>query len=231
MTDPADGELLAILAAIPDPRGRKGRRHSLAAMLAATICGLLTGATGCTAIAQWIRDQEPGFWHAIGFQRKPPTANCYRSLLIGLPPETLENAIRQWVQCVLGQNHPAVKHRGVAIDGKTLCGTLQPHGQSIHLLSLMDHASGGVLAQLKMSPKTNEHRTAMLLLKSLVLEGMVITGDAMFCQRNLCQQIIDSGGDYLFTVKDNQPELNKTIKSEFNPGLSPLQRTPSPSAA
>ncbi|WP_419195040.1 hypothetical protein, partial [Novipirellula herctigrandis] len=62
MTNPADGELLA--------------------MLAATICGLLTGATGCTAIAQWIRNQEPSFWHAIGFGRKPPTANCYRSLLI-----------------------------------------------------------------------------------------------------------------------------------------------------
>ncbi|WP_146397934.1 transposase family protein [Planctomycetes bacterium CA13] len=51
MTIPADGELLAILAAIPDPRRRLGRRHPLAAMLAATICGLLTGATGCTAIA------------------------------------------------------------------------------------------------------------------------------------------------------------------------------------
>ncbi|TWT85093.1 hypothetical protein CA13_65750 [Planctomycetes bacterium CA13] len=71
----------------------------------------------------------------------------------------------------------------------------------------------------------------MLLLKSLIVDGMVITGDAMFCQRKLCQQIIDSGGDYLITVKDNQPELNKTVKSDFNPGLSTLQRTSSPSAA
>lgn len=231
MTIPADGELLAILAAIPDPRGRQGRRHPLAAMLAATICGLLTGATGCTAIAQWIRNQESSFWHAIGFGRRPPTANCYRSLLISLPPETLENAVSRWAQHLLGQSPVTAKHRGVAIDGKTLCGTLQPHGQSIHLLSLLEHASGGVLAQLKMNPKTNEHRTAMLLLKSLVIDGMVITGDAMFCQRKLCGQIIDAGGDYLFTVKDNQPELNKTIKSDFSPGLSPLQRTPPPSAA
>lgn len=228
MSVPADGELLAILATIPDPRGRKGRRHSLAAMLAATICGLLTGATGCEAIAQWIHNQEPCFWHAIGFGRKPPTANCYRSLLSQLPPKTLEKAIRLWASQLIDTSEEL---RGVAIDGKTLCKTLQSHGQSIHLLGALDHASGGVLAQLKMSPKTNEHRTAMKLLKSLVLKGMVITGDAMFCQRNLCQQIVDSGGDYLFTVKDNQPELNKTIASDFNPGLSPLQRTPSPSAA
>ena len=71
----------------------------------------------------------------------------------------------------------------------------------------------------------------MKLLKLFVLKGVVITGDAMFCQKKLCQQIIDSGVDYFFTVKDNQPELNKTIASDFNPGLSPLQRTPSPSAA
>ncbi len=229
MNIPADGELLAILAAIPDPRGRKGRRHPLAAMLAATICGLLTGATGCTAIAQWIRNQEPEFWHAIGFTRRPPTKNCYRKLLIRLPAKTLEAAIRQWAGSLI-ETSPG-ELRGVSIDGKTLCGTLQSHGQSIHLLGLLDHASGGVLGQLKMPPTTNEHRAAMTLLKSVNLHGAVVTGDAMFCQRKLCQQIIDSGGDYMFTVKDNQPELNKTIKSEFNPGLSPLQRTPSPSAA
>lgn len=229
MNIPADGELLAVLAAIPDPRGRKGRRHSLAAMLAATICGLLTGATGCTAVAQWIRDQEPEFWHAIGFSRRPPTANCYRSLLIRLPAEALENAIRQWAGALLETSPDEL--RPVALDGKTLCGTLQPHGQSIHLLGLLDHATGGVLAQLRMPSDTNEYKAAMTLLKSIGLKGKVVTGDAMFCQRSLCQHIIDSGGDYFLTVKDNQPELIKTIASDFNPGLSPLQRTPSPSAA
>ncbi|WP_417731126.1 transposase family protein [Rosistilla oblonga] len=86
MKVPAAGSLLAILAAIPDYRGRKGRRHSLAAMLAAIICGLLTGAKGCIAIAQWLHDQEPEFWHSIGFTRKPPTSNCFRDVLLGLSP-------------------------------------------------------------------------------------------------------------------------------------------------
>ncbi|MGB7342720.1 MAG: ISAs1 family transposase [Pirellulaceae bacterium] len=229
MNIPADGELIAILAAIPDPRGRKGRRHPLAAMLAATICGLLTGATGCTAIAQFIRNQEPEFWHALGFTRRPPTTNCYRKLLLKLPAQALENAIRKWATRLI--DIEPNQQRGVALDGKTLCGTLQPHGQSIHLLGLLDHATGGVLAQLKMPSTTNEHRAAMTLLKSVDLQGTVLTGDAMFCQRKLCQQIVEDGGDYLITVKDNQPELNKTIASEFNPGLSPLQRTLAPSAA
>lgn len=198
-------------------------------MLAATICGLLTGATGCTAIAQFIRNQEPEFWHALSFTRRPPTTNCYRKLLLKLPAKTLENAIRKWASGLI--DIQPNQQRGVALDGKTLCGTLQPHGQSIHLLALLDHATGGVLGQLKMPPTTNEHRVAMMLLKSVNLQGSVLTGDAMFCQRKLCQQIVDAGGDYLITVKDNQPELNKTIASEFTPGLSPLQRTLAPSAA
>lgn len=117
------------------------------------------------------------------------------------------------------------------MDGKTLCGTLQSHGQSIHLLSLLDHATNGVLAQLKMPAHTNEHKAALQLLRSICLEGRVVTGDAMFCQRDLCRYIVDSGGDYLITVKDNQPELNRTIESDFNPGLSPLHRTHPTNAA
>ncbi|WP_417735091.1 ISAs1 family transposase [Rosistilla oblonga] len=229
MKVPAAGSLLAILAAIPDYRGRKGRRHSLAAMLAAIICGLLTGAKGCTAIAQWLHDQEPEFWHSIGFLRKPPTSNCFRDVLLGLPPETLENAVRSWVTeylaAVPGELGP------VALDGKTLRGTLQPHGQSIHLLAMFDAATGGVIAQARMPGHTNEHKAAMRLLRSVVLKGRLVTGDAMFCQRDICREITDSGGDYLVAVKDNQPELKETIESEFRSGRSPLQRTRSATAA
>jgi hypothetical protein len=229
MNFPADGELLATLAAIPDPRGRKGRRHPLAAMLAATICGILTGATGCTAIAQWIRNQDTEFWHALGFTRRPPTTNCYRDLLLAIPAETLENAIRQWAGSLLPAQPDEL--RPAALDGKTLCKTLQPHGQSIHLLGLLDHATGGVLGQLRMPAHTNEHKAALQLLRSINVEGRVITGDAMFCQRDICKHVIDSGGSYFFTVKDNQPELKRTIESDFNPGLSPLHRAHSPRAA
>ena len=66
-----------MLAAIPDPRGRKGRRHPLAAMLAVIVCGLLTGARGYKAIAQSTRVQGASVWHWLGFQRRPPCANSF----------------------------------------------------------------------------------------------------------------------------------------------------------
>jgi hypothetical protein len=109
-----------------------------------------------------------------------------------------------------------------AMDGKSVCGALNEFGRVLHLLSLVNHATGYTLRQLEVDGKTNEHKTALKLLKSLVLEGKVITADAMFCQRDLCQQIVDSGGHYLIEVKDNQPELKAAIEAEFQPAFSPL---------
>ena len=227
MLTPAAGSLSALLANIPDPRGRQGLRHPLAAMLAATVCGILTGARGCEAISQWIRNQEAKFWHALGFKRKPPCPNCYRELLAEIPAETLEAIIAQWIKALVPDPSGAASSskksppQPVALDGKTLCKTMQAHGRSIHLLALFDHQTGGVLRQLAMPPDTNEHKAALALLKQMVLKGRVITGDAMFCQRDLCRQIIDSGGDYLLMVKDNQPELKAAISAEFEPSFSP----------
>ena len=222
MSTPATGSLLALLAGVPDPRGRQGLRHPIAATLAATVCGILTGARGCEAIAQWVRNQEPKIWHALGFRRKPPCANTYRKLLARLPAETLEAVIGRWMQGLVPDPLPDQPPQPVSLDGKTLCGTLDKHERSIHLLSLFDQQTGGVLRQLAMPADTNEHKAALTLLKTIVLRGRVITGDAIFCQRDLCQQVVDDGGDYLITVKDNQPALKAAIEAEFQPGFSPL---------
>ena len=101
MSIPARGDLLALLAGISDPRGRKGRRHQMPAMLAAIVCGILAGAQGCTAISQWIHNQEVSFWHQLGFLRRPPTTNGFRYLLLKLPSEALESVISQWAAEVL----------------------------------------------------------------------------------------------------------------------------------
>ena len=110
------------------------------------------------------------------------------------------------------------------MDGKTLCNTLAAHERNVHLLSLLDQATGGVLRQQAVPPTTNEAKTAVDLLRIILLKGRLVTGDAMFCQRELCEQIVDSGGDYLFVVKDNQPELKAAVEADFQPGFSPRHR-------
>lgn len=109
--------------------------------------------------------------------------------------------------------------------------TLTAHERNVHLLALLDQTLGGVLSQQAVPPSTNEAKAALELLRTILLEGRLITGDAMFCQREVCQQIVDRGGDYLLVVQDNQPELKAAIAAEFQPGFSPHDRTPAPTSA
>jgi hypothetical protein len=192
-------------------------------MLAATVCAILCGARGYSAIAQWIRSQPCEVWWLLGFHRRPPCANAFRDLLMMLAPEALEHALRKWMAEVI--NAPTARLEAVAIDGKTLCSTLSEYGRSIQLLALLDQHTGCVLSQTAVSTDTNEHKASLALLKTLVLEGRLITADAAYCQRDVCRQIVDSGGHYLVLVKDNQPELMATIAAEFRAGFSPLHAT------
>ena len=78
-----------------------------------------------------------------------------------------------------------------------------------------------MIGQLAVAPDCNEITGALQLLKTLPLDGVIITGDAIFTQREICRVIIDGGGDYFFTVKDNQPTLKSDIALAFGP-FSPL---------
>jgi hypothetical protein len=218
------GSLLAFLAQIPDPRGRQGRRHSLGAMLASVVCALLQGARGYSGICQWLHEQEVALWHALGFTRRPPTLNAFRNLLMAVCPEEFERAVRSWVAHCLGTSESDDELQAVAIDGKTLRGSLQAHERAVHLLSLLDHRTGCTLSQTRVDEKTNEAKAALELLSSLVLKGRVITGDAMFCQREVCQAVLQGGGHYLFVVKENQPSLKEEIAAEFRAAFSPGER-------
>ena len=224
------GNLLELLARIPDPRGRRGRRHPLSAMLTTIVCAILTGARGYRAIAHWVRSQNATVWQWLGFRRKPACANSFRNLLLALEPDALEAILREWMAGAI-ELPSADTIQSVAMDGKTLCNTLAAHERNVHLLSLLDQATGSVLSQQAVPPITNEAKTAVDLLKTIVLKDRLVTGDAMFCQRELCEQIVDSGGDYLFVVKDNQPELKAAVAADFQPGFSPRQRAPATSIA
>src|SRR5437870_5521316 len=73
-----------------------------------------------------------------------------------------------------------------------------------------------VLAQIQVDAKTNEHKSALQLLGILPVQGNILTGDAIFCQRDFCAGIIAAGGDYVFTVKDNQ----RTLATDIAAGLA-----------
>lgn len=221
--------MLAKWSQVSDPRGRQGRRHSLAAMLTAVVTGLLCGNRGYQALVEWLHDLPVDVWHWMGYTRRPPKKDCFRDLLVALDPDEFQAVLSEWIGETLELELTEAELAAVSVDGKTLCGTLRPSAKAVHLLAAVDHHTGYVLSQCRVDEKTNEHKAALELLKTIVLKGKVIVGDAMFCQRDLCEQIVDSGGDYFFTVKENQPGLLRDITLELaadKGAFSPLRTAP-----
>jgi hypothetical protein len=225
------GGLLEYLQQIPDPRGRQGRRHDLGAMLATMVCAFLQGARGYSAIVQWIHCQEARFWHELGFTRRPPKLGAFRKLLMPLPAEQFERAIRAWITHCIGEPTAEEELQAVAMDGKTLRGTLEPHQRAMHLLSVLDQKTGCTLSPVRRDEHTNEPKAALDLLRSLVLQGRVVTGDAIFCQREVCEEVLHAGGHYLWVVKNNQPALRDAVAAEFQADFSPGKSAPARKAS
>src|SRR5207302_2356402 len=99
----------------------------------------------------------------------------------------------------------------VSIDGKTLRGSKDGAVPGQHLVAAYAPLVEAVLVQVKVDAKTNEHKAALELIGILPVKGRIVIGDAIFCQRDLCEEIINQGGDYIFYAKDNQPGLRTDI--------------------
>ena len=208
------GNLLTRLAQVPDPRGRQGRRHLLSAMLAAVVGGILSGVAGYDELVEGLPDFPVDFWHRLGFTRRPPKRDCFRDLFARLDPVALDRVLREWIEDCFP--HAAEEMRAVlSIDGKTLRGSARASEKGGHLLALVAHGSRMVVAQGRVDEKTNEHKGALALLTEIVLKETVVVGDAAFCQRDLCEQILAAEGDYVLAVKDHQPTLHREISQEF----------------
>src|SRR5215207_8057622 len=109
----------------------------------------------------------------------------------------------------------------IALDGKTLRGSRRLDAAPLHVLSAFATELGAVIGDLVVPPEANEITAALTLLKGLPLEGAIVTGDAIFAQREICRHVRDDKGHYLFVVKTNQPELHRDIAIAFG-DASPL---------
>jgi len=206
---------------VPDPREASGRRYPLPVVLAFAATAMMAGARSLYAIAQFGRDRGGRFAKAMGFTRgRTPCCTTLHYLFRRLDAGAFEAAIRRW-----SQGPRAGRGRPIAIDGKTLRGTTGVQLPGVHLLAAYAHQAGRVLGQVRVNAKTNEHKTALELLGSIPVRDQVITGDAMFCQKELCREVRRRGGDYLWLVKDNQPTLKADIALAFENAVSPSGAT------
>jgi DDE_Tnp_1-associated len=179
--------LLAYLAAVPDPRAARGRRHPLVAILAMAAAAVLAGARSFAAIAEWAVDAPQPIRAALGARHHAPghftvpTEATIRRTLARLDADALAGAVGAWL-ADRERPGPAVgRRRAVAVDGKTLRGARAAagDGRPVHLLAAMDHASRAVLAQRQVGGAPEEVPAFRPLLEPVDLAGVVVTADAL----------------------------------------------------
>ena len=220
MTRSLSCHLLDILAEVPDPRHKKGKRHPLVSILALIVIGLMSNHKGYTSIATWARNQ-PELAKALGFRSpKTPCAATIHNLLKRLDVVSLEASLTKWVFSKL-ENFQVLKTKsleGVAIDGKELCGSKNPEtGYRTHLLSAVSHELGITLTQCAVDGKTNEIPISKELLKAFDVVGKVVTTDALLTQKTFCETVIENQADYALPVKENQKSMYADIQDLFRP--------------
>ena len=207
------------LQALTDKRKRRGVRYPLAVLLTLAVLAKLSGHSRLEPLADWARLRAADLARLFELERTsmPHQSTWSRVLGQAVDVDQLEHILGQFFQ--EAQQTAEVPARGsivLAVDGKTLRGTI-PAGQTrgVHLVAAYLPAAGVVLTQLAVDRKENEIVVVPKLLAQLDLTGIVVVGDAMQAQRELSIQVVDSGGDYLWFVKENQPSLLSDLELLF----------------
>jgi predicted transposase YbfD/YdcC len=220
--------LIEVFAAIPDFRKPRGKRHPLAAVFALACCAMLCGYRRYSAMAEWGRNYGARLAQALGFTHASPCAATLYTIFRHVHREACEAQLGAWAASVVGSlpATPALPEVVVALDGKTLRGSKKQGAPGMHLLSALAHHVGVTLAQQAVDDKTNEITAVESLLCQVVLEGRIVTMDALLTPRHVAQTILDKGGDYGMIVKENQPQLRADIELVFTlPPVGDRQET------
>lgn len=202
--------ILEALGRVPDPRARRGVRHRLAVILSVALSAVCAGARSFTAIAEWVHDAPAEALGRLGIDGRPPSESTIRRTLARVDAAVLDQIIGVWAWL---RTSVIDGRRVIAVDGKTLRGAKDAAGHLTHLLAALDQGSGVALGQLEVGAKTNEIPLITDLLAAFDLTDVVVTADALHCQRATAEHIVGSGGHYVFTVKNNQRALRDLLKS------------------
>ena len=205
------------LADVPDFRQAQGRRYELLPVLLLCCVAVMCGARSQAAIAEWGHNYGTRWLSRLGIdRRRGPSQPTLHRIFKALDAARFEQCVTHWAEQVLtSYTDTAAAPQTLSIDGKSLRGSAQQGAPESHLLSAISQRLGLVIAQLAVTDKSHEAGQLESLLAALVLEGRVVTCDALHTHARVAQMIKDRGGDYLLPVKDNQPRLRQDIALVF----------------
>jgi hypothetical protein len=202
-TSDAIDQMFSYFAGGHDPRRQHPTTlHSLEAIIIIPILGTICGAQNWVEIAQWGQARKSWLSEFLELPHCIPSHDTFGRVFALLDPERLHQACVAWMRALADCCQEVS-----ALDGKTMRRSLdRADGKGpIHVVSAWASRNALVLAQCKVDPKSNEITALPALLSMLNLEGKVVTIDAMGCQVEVARQIIDQGGEYVLSLKENPP--------------------------
>ena|SRR5579863_7861085 len=198
---------------LTDPRMERSKRHSLLDIIILAVCATLGNANGWADIERFGKAKIDFFRTFLELPNGIPSHDTFGRVFAMLDPAALMACIQQWLDA-LGA---AVAGEVVAIDGKTLRGSFDTAAgkNPLHLVSAWACEARLTLGQVAVDAKSNEITAIPLLVELLALKGCIVTIDAMGCQKDIAAAIRAREADYVLAVKDNQPNLHKTVHEAF----------------
>lgn len=214
MTQP-HGAIKTYFRKLRDPRVRRRKRHLLLDIVVIALCAVISGCDDWQQIETFGRARHDWLKTFLRLPHGIPSHDTFERVFDRLDPQAFQACFRDWMQAL----HDALGLSQIAIDGKTLRGSGVGGVKALHLVSAWAAANYLSLGQVAVDEKSNEIPAIPKLLELLDINGALATIDAMGCQKEIAAKIVAGKGDYVLTVKDNQPNLLADIQTCFEKAL------------
>lgn len=206
-------------AELTDPRRDQSKVvYPLINVVAIALCAVMSGADDFVAIAMWARENRGWLSTFLDLSRDPkndgiPSHDRFNAIFAAIKPAEFEKCFLSWITAL----HEITAGQIVALDGKTLRRSFDAaSGKApLHMVSAWATANHVCLGQVSTDAKSNEITAIPKLLEILELSGCLVTIDAMGCQTDIADAIVDADADYVLAVKGNQPTLHDGIVDHF----------------
>ena len=201
-------------AELEDPRDSVNQMHVFSDILVITICAAICGADDWVAVEEFGRAKEEWFATFLELPNGIPSHDTFWRIFRRLDPEQFERCFLRWMAMLFEMSDQQV----IAIDGKQLRRSFDRQGgkAAIQMVGAWASESGITLGQVRVDDKSNEIKAIPELLEALDVSGCTVTIDAMGCQTDIAETILEKGGDYLLALKENHPFLYEDVELLFD---------------
>jgi len=207
--------LIEFFGEVPDPRKKHNLKHKLIDILIIGVCGVIAGCNNFEEIEEWALMKEEFLRKFLELRNGIPSHDTINRVFSIIDPRIFFQCFMSWiseVRVMLGEKE-------ISIDGKTLCGSRSTKfgkRSALHLVSAWSSQMQISLGQVRTHEKSNEITAIPELLNLLMIEGCIITIDAMGCQKEIAALIIEKKANYVLALKKNHGDFHEEVETYFN---------------